>query len=193
MLEPAQGRQGAYKTARKGAGHYRLEVSGVAAHSGVDFLAAHSAILELARQIDRISGLTRISGGITANPGVIGGGTQRNVVASNAWAEIDVRTPTMRDAARIDRALLGLRAFNNACKLHVSGGVNRPPMERTKGTAALFRRAQYLASRLGFTLEEASTGRRLGWKLHFCAGHSHAGRNRRGGSGSAHGLRTHPD
>jgi len=158
VLEPAQGRQGAYKTARKGVGHYRLEVSGVAAHSGVDFSVGHSAILELARQIDRISGLTTTSAGITVSPGVIGGGTQRNVVAANAWAEIDVRTPTLRDAARIDRALRGLRTFDNACQLHVSGGVNRPPMERTKGTAALFRRAQHLASRLGFTLEEASTG-----------------------------------
>jgi glutamate carboxypeptidase len=158
VLEPAQGRQGAYKTARKGVSHYHLAVSGVAAHSGVDFSAGHSAILELARQIERISGLTNSNTGITVNSGVIGGGTQRNVVAANAWAEIDVRTSTVRDAAHIDRALRGLRAIDKGCKLSLSGGVNRPPMERTKGTAALFRRAQYLASALGFSLEEASTG-----------------------------------
>jgi glutamate carboxypeptidase len=158
VLEPAQGRQGAYKTARKGVGHYRLEVSGVAAHSGVDFSAGHSAILELARQIERIDRLMISSTGITVNSGVIGGGTRRNVVAANAWAEIDVRTSTLRDATRIDRALRGLRAIDKGCKLIVSGGVNRPPMERTKGTAALFRRAQSLASALGFALEEASTG-----------------------------------
>lgn len=158
VLEPAQGRQGAYKTARKGIGHYRLEVSGVAAHSGVDFSAGHSAILELAHQIERISGLTNSPAGITVNAGVIGGGTRRNVVAASAWAEIDVRTSTQRDAARIDRALRGLRAVDKNCKLRVKGGVNRPPMERTKGTAALFRRAQHLASVLGFALEEASTG-----------------------------------
>jgi glutamate carboxypeptidase len=158
VLEPAQGPQGAYKTARKGVGRYRLEVIGVAAHSGLDFSAGHSAILELARQIERIGGLTGSSTGITVNAGVIGGGTLSNVVAANAWAEIDVRTPTQRDAARIDRALRGLRAVDKGCKLRVSGGVNRPPMERTKGTAALFRRAQHLASALGFALEEASTG-----------------------------------
>jgi glutamate carboxypeptidase len=158
VLEPAQGPRGAYKTARKGVGHYRLEVIGVAAHSGVDFSAGHSAVLELARQIERISGLTNSSTGITVNPGVIGGGTQRNVVAASAWAEIDVRTPTLRDVARVDRALHGLRVVDKGCKLHVSGGMNRPPMERTKGTAALFRRAQHLASALGFALEEASTG-----------------------------------
>lgn len=158
VLEPAQGQQGAYKTARKSVGQYRLEVSGVAAHSGVDFSAGHSAILELARQIERISGLTNSRAGITVNTGVVGGGTRRNVVAAHAWAELDVRTATQRDAARIDRALRGLRAIDRSCKLRVSGGVNRPPMERTKGTAALFRRAQQLALALGFALEEASTG-----------------------------------
>jgi glutamate carboxypeptidase len=158
VLEPAQGRQGAYKTARKGVGHYRLEVRGVAAHSGVDFSAGHSAILELARQIERINRLMISSAGITVNSGVIGGGTRRNVVAANAWAEIDVRTSTLRDATRIDRALRRLRAIDKGCKLTVTGGVNRPPMERTKGTAALFRRARSLASALGFALEEASTG-----------------------------------
>jgi glutamate carboxypeptidase len=158
VLEPAQGRQGAYKTARKGVGHYRLEVTGVAAHSGVDFSAGHSAILELAHQIQQISGLTNSRAGITVNSGVIGGGTRRNVVAANAWAEIDVRTSTPRGAARIDRVLRGLRAVDKSCKLRVNGGVNRPPMERTQGTAALFRRAKRLASALGFALEEASTG-----------------------------------
>jgi glutamate carboxypeptidase len=158
VLEPAQGPQGAYKTARKSVGQYQLEVSGVAAHSGVDFSAGHSAILELARQIECISGLTNLSAGITVNTGVISGGTRRNVVAANAWAEIDVRTETQRDAARIDRALRGLRAVDKGCRVSVSGGVNRPPMERTKGTVTLFRRAQHVASALGFALEEASTG-----------------------------------
>lgn len=158
VLEPAQGKQGAYKTARKGVGNYRLEVSGVAAHSGIDFSAGHSAILELARQMMRIDGLANPNSGITINAGVIGGGTRRNVVAASAWAELDVRTPTLRDAARIDRALRALRAADKGCKLRVSGGVNRPPMERTKATLALFQRARRLATALGFALEEASTG-----------------------------------
>ena len=158
VLEPAQGNRGAYKTARKGVGNYQLEVSGVAAHSGIDFSAGHSAILEIARQIMRIDGPVNPSAGITINLGVIGGGTRRNVVAASAWAEIDVRTPTLRDATRIDRALRRLRAADKGCKLRVSGGVNRPPMERNKGTVELFRRARRLALELGFALEEASTG-----------------------------------
>jgi glutamate carboxypeptidase len=158
VLEPAQGNQGAYKTARKGVGNYRLDVTGVAAHSGVDFSAGHSAILELARQLERISSFTDPARGITVNPGVIGGGTRSNVIAANAWAEIDVRIAKTSDTARIERAMRSLRPHDRHCTLQVSGGLNRPPMERTKGTAALFRRAQKLAASLGFSLEEASTG-----------------------------------
>jgi glutamate carboxypeptidase len=158
VLEPAQGEQGAYKTARKGVCNYRLEITGIAAHSGVDFSAGHSAVAELARQIQRISGFTDLKSGITVNPGVIGGGTRSNVIAANAWTEVDVRIEKTQDLARIERAFRQLRASDPGCKLQVSGGINRPPMERTKGTAALFRRAQKLASLLGFPLQEASTG-----------------------------------
>jgi glutamate carboxypeptidase len=158
VLEPAQGLQGAYKTARKGVGGYRLEVQGVGAHSGVDFTAGHSAVLELARQIEVIAGFTDLKRGLTINPGVIGGGTRSNVIAESAWVEIDVRVAKKADVAGIEKKLRGLRAFDKRCSLRLTGGLNRPPMERTAGTAALFRRAATLADRLGFSLEEAATG-----------------------------------
>jgi glutamate carboxypeptidase len=158
VLEPAQGAAGAYKTARKAVGMYRLSVQGVAAHSGVDFEKGHSAVVELARQIEALQLLTDLTRGITVNPGVIGGGTQSNVVAAEAWVEIDVRIARKRDLARMDRALRSLRPFDQGCTLTMSGGMNRPPMERSKGTVALFRRAQRLAAELGITLEEAATG-----------------------------------
>jgi glutamate carboxypeptidase len=158
VLEPAQGPIGAYKTARKGVGAYRLEVRGVAAHSGVDFAAGHSAILELARQIDVIGGFTDLERGITVNPGVIGGGTRSNVIAASAWLEIDVRVPKKADVNRIERRLRSLKPFDRRCSLSLTGGLNRPPMERTSGTVALFRRAATLAHHLGFELQEAATG-----------------------------------
>ena len=74
VLEPAQGVPGAYKTARKGVANYRLQVHGVAAHSGVDFGHGHSAVLELGRQIERASAFTNPARGITVNAGVIGAG-----------------------------------------------------------------------------------------------------------------------
>ena len=158
VLEPAQGAQGAYKTARKGVGHYRLAVHGVAAHAGVDFTAGHSAVVELARQLEVIGKLTDLKRGITVNPGVIGGGTASNVVAAEAWAEIDLRVATPQDGARMHRALTRLRPFDKVCRLELTGGLNRPPMVRTRAGAALFRQAQHYATQMGIALEEASTG-----------------------------------
>ena len=158
VLEPAQGDAGAYKTARKGVGSYRLIARGVAAHSGVDFGAGHSAVLELARQIEAVAALTDLMRGTTLNPGVIGGGTRSNVIAAEAWAEIDVRVATAGDARRVDRALRRLRPQDKACRLALTGGLNRPPMERSRGTVALFRKAQRSAAAMGIKLEEAATG-----------------------------------
>jgi glutamate carboxypeptidase len=158
VLEPAQGPQGAYKTERKGVGQFRLEISGVASHSGVDFAAGHSAVRELAWQIEQISALTDLERGTTLNVGVVGGGTQPNVVAAVAWADIDLRVKTVGDAEAVTRRLQALKTRDAQCTLRLSGGLNRPPMERTAGTAALFAQAKELAADFGFALEEASTG-----------------------------------
>jgi glutamate carboxypeptidase len=158
VLEPAQGPEGAYKTARKGVGQFRLEIAGVPSHSGVDFGAGHSAVRELAWQIEKISAMTDLERGTTLNVGVVGGGTQSNVVAAAAWAEIDLRVKTVAEAEAVARRLEALKARDPRCTLRLTGGVNRPPMERTEGTAALFAQAKELAAGLGFALEEAATG-----------------------------------
>ena len=158
VLEPAQGLKGAYKTARKGVGGYRVRVTGVAAHAGVDFERGHSAIAELAWQLEKVRGFTELDRGLTVNAGVIRGGTRTNVIAAEAEAEIDVRIAQAKDAERIDRRFRGLRVRDRGCVLQVEGGMNRPPMERSRGTVALFRRAATLAAQIGFKLGEASTG-----------------------------------
>jgi glutamate carboxypeptidase len=158
VLEPAQGPQGAYKTARKGVGQFRLEISGVPSHSGVDFPAGHSAVRELAWQIEQISALTDLERGTTLNVGVVGGGTLSNVVAAEAWADIDLRVRTMADAEAVTERLQRLQPRDPKCALRLTGGLNRPPMERIEGTAALFAQAKELAAELGFALEEAATG-----------------------------------
>ena len=158
VLEPAQGAQGAYKTARKGVGQFRLEISGVPAHSGVDFGAGHSAVRELAWQIEQISALTDLERGRTLNVGVVGGGTQSNVAAASAWADIDLRVTSVADAEAVIQQLQTLQPRDPQCALRLTGGLNRPPMERTADTAALFAQAKGLAAELGFALEEASTG-----------------------------------
>jgi glutamate carboxypeptidase len=156
VLEPAQGR--AYKTARKGVGHYVVQVTGIAAHSGVDFERGHSAILELANLIQKISGFTDLSIGRTVNCGVISGGTRSNVIAQTATVEVDVRIAKASDAPRVERLFRSLKPSDPHCKLQITGGINRPPMERKPGTIALYKQARKLASELGFDLPEAATG-----------------------------------
>jgi glutamate carboxypeptidase len=156
VLEPAQGL--AYKTARKGVGEYRLHVTGVASHSGVDFDRGHSAIREIARLVETVSAFTDPARQRTVNCGVIGGGTRSNVIAAEAFIEVDVRIAKASDAARVDKLFRSLKVADKACRLTLEGGINRPPMERTPGTVALFKQAKRLAAELGFALDEASTG-----------------------------------
>ena len=156
VLEPAQGL--AYKTARKGVGFYNVQVTGVGAHSGVDFERGHSAVLELAKLVQTVSNFTNLERSLTVNCGVVAGGTRSNVIASEAHAEVDVRIAKASDAAYVEKLFRGLRVSDPHCKLEITGGINRPPMERKAGTIALFKKARKLAAEIGFELDEASTG-----------------------------------
>ena len=158
VLEPSYGPQGAVKTARKGVGEYTLKITGKAAHSGLDFAKGQSAIMELAQQITKISGFVDLKRGITLNVGTVQGGTRVNVVPAEASAMLDVRIARMKDAAGIDRKLRSLKPFNRKCELEIFGGINRPPMERTAGVAALYKLASETARQLGWRLEEAAVG-----------------------------------
>jgi glutamate carboxypeptidase len=158
VLEPAAGLHGAVKTSRKGVGDYELRVRGKAAHSGLDFEKGQSAVVELARQILEISKLVDLQRGITLNVGKIKGGTRVNVVPAEASASIDVRITSKQDAPEVERRLRALKPVNPNCKISLSGGINRPPMERTPGVAALFTKAAEIARELGWELEEAAVG-----------------------------------
>ena len=158
VLEPGTGLTGKIKTARKGVGDFTVTVLGKASHAGVDFQAGASAILELARQLEKIAGFTQLNRGITVNPGVISGGTRSNVVAAEARAEVDIRILRLKDAAGLEKKFRGLKPFDKRCTIEVTGGLNRPPMERSAGILKLFRTAQKLGRELGVELEESLTG-----------------------------------
>jgi glutamate carboxypeptidase len=156
VLEPAQGL--AYKTARKGTGNWRIEVQGVAAHAGVDFEKGVSAIRELARIVEKVSGWTDLKRGLTVSVGLAGGGSKTNVIPAEAWAEVDGRVARAADGPRLERKFAALKAIDRRCSLTVIGGINRPPMERRRGTVALYRKARALGAELGFNLEEVASG-----------------------------------
>jgi glutamate carboxypeptidase len=158
VLEPAQTLLGHLKTSRKGVGDVTIHVRGRASHAGVDFEKGHSAVLELARQLLEVARFTDSSRGITVNPGVIRGGTRTNVVAAEAVAEVDIRVARAADAKELEQKFAALKPFDPQCSIEVTGGLNRPPMERTDGTVRLFAIAREQARALGFALDEASTG-----------------------------------
>jgi glutamate carboxypeptidase len=157
VLEPpASG--GRLKTGRKGTGIFSLTARGRAAHAGLEPEKGASAILELARQTEKLHAINGVSGGISVNVGVFQGGTLSNVVAAEARAEIDVRFGTTDEAAWIENEMLNLRSYDDRVQLVVKGGINRPPLERSEAVVSLFRQAEALARQLGFALGETQVG-----------------------------------
>ena len=175
VLEPAQGPQGAYKTARKGVGQFRLEISGSAAHSGVDFGAGHSAVRELAWQIEQISALTDLERGTTLNVGVVGGGTQSNVVAAAAWAEIDLRVKTVADAEAVARKLQALKARDARCTLAADRGIEPAADGADRRNGGAVCAGEGAGCGAGVCAGRGGDRGRLGWELHLGAGSTDAG------------------
>jgi glutamate carboxypeptidase len=157
VLEPALP-GGALKTARKGCGEFELKVRGISAHAGIEPGKGASAIHELARQIVALEALQDLSRGVSINVGLVAGGTRPNVVADEAHARVDVRVPALSDAARIEEALRTLKPQTPGTSLEVSGGVDRPPLERTAGVVRLYEKARSVAAEIGRDLGEGATG-----------------------------------
>ncbi|HVP00798.1 MAG TPA: M20 family metallopeptidase [Bryobacteraceae bacterium] len=158
VLEPGTGLEGKLKTARKGVGDYQIVVCGRASHAGVDFSNGANAIVEMARQLERVAGFTKLDHGVTVSPGVIQGGTRSNVVPAECRAEIDIRAPRMRDRDYLEKKFASLKAFDKRCQIEVTGGLNRPPLERSAGVRKLYKLAEKLAAELGVALQESATG-----------------------------------
>jgi glutamate carboxypeptidase len=156
MEPPASG--GRVKTSRKGTGIFAIKVEGKAAHAGLEPERGASAILELARQTEQLHAINHSGSGITLNVGVVHGGTRSNVVAAEAHGEIDVRFSTQAESQEIERILSSLKPIDERTKVFVSGGINRPPMERTAAVVELFEKARSIATDFDFDLGEAQVG-----------------------------------
>ena len=157
VLEPSLP-GGAAKTSRKGVGEFEIVVHGLAAHAGLDPGKGASAIHELARQILTLEALQDPERGVTVNVGVVAGGSRPNVIADRASARVDVRVQTMADAARVEAAVRALRPSRGSIRLEVSGGVDRPPLERSSDVIRLYQQARQAAAALGRELGEGGAG-----------------------------------
>ena len=156
VFEPSA--NGRVKTGRKGTGMFTMSAHGVPAHAGLEPEKGANAIVELARQIEKINSIADPNAGTTVNVCTIKGGTTSNVIPEHAACEIDVRFGSMAEAERVDAAVRGLSAFDPRVTLEISGGINRPPMERTDAVVELFEKARDLAASFGYQLGETQVG-----------------------------------
>ncbi len=122
--------RGAVKVARRGASIYRLDVTGRAAHAGLDPEKGVSAIAELSHQVLALAALTEPALGTTVTPTVSRAGTTVNTVPEHAEVHVDVRAWSMAELERIDARIRGLVPVDPGARLTISGGINRPPLQR---------------------------------------------------------------
>jgi glutamate carboxypeptidase len=157
VLEPSLP-NGVVKTSRKGVGEFTLDVQGISAHAGIDPSKGVSAIHELAHLITQLAPLNDLERGSSVNAGVIEGGTRSNVIAEHARAVVDVRVAAKADAQRVEAFIRGLTPRDPRARLTITGGIDRPPLERSAGVLRLYELAQDVARGLGRELGEGSTG-----------------------------------
>ena len=158
ILEPALGRAGKIKTARKGSGDFEIVVKGKAAHAGLAPEEGASAILELTYVVQKLFTLNDPARGVTVNVGTLDGGIRTNIIAPESRITVDVRAPTAEDARRIEEAIFALEPTVPGVTLEIEGEIDRPPMERTPRNQALWKTYHDLGRRLGLTLEEGTSG-----------------------------------
>ncbi len=156
VFEPSS--NGRVKTGRKGTGMFTLRARGIPAHAGLEPEKGASAILEIARQIERLDALNDVSAGTTVNVCTARGGTTTNVIPEHAECTIDVRFSSIEEANRIEMAIRELIPIDSRVSLDISGAVNRPPMERTDAVVKLFEGARSIAASFGYDLGETQVG-----------------------------------
>lgn len=139
---------GSVKIARKGVAIYSLEVTGRAAHAGVEPEKGINSTLEVANQVVRIAALHDPSVGTSVVPTVMTSGSTTNTVPAEARVGIDSRAATVAEQIRIDEILSSLTPTVAGAKVEVKGGINRAPLEQ-KMAMGLYARAQRLAANLG--------------------------------------------
>ena len=156
VCEPSA--NGQVKTGRKGTGSYTLKVRGIPSHAGLEPEKGASAILEIARQIEKLHALNNFEIGTTVSVCEINGGTAANVIPETAECSIDVRFSSMKEAERIEGEIKKLNSFDKKVSLEISGAINRPPLERTEMVVKLYEKAKQIAASFDYELGETQVG-----------------------------------
>jgi len=160
ILEPARP-GGEYVMARKGAGSFLLEVTGKAAHAGLQPELGASAIWDLAQKIAALHALTDLERGTTVNVGTVRGGERANVVADRAVAEIDLRAWSRTEAEAAIAAMQKICAQPHVAgtTARLSGEVSFPPWPPgLPGTERLLQIMRAAGRDLGVEVRAIKTG-----------------------------------
>jgi glutamate carboxypeptidase len=157
VTEPARD-GGKIVTGRKGVARFEIYVKGVPAHAGTRPQDGRSAIRELGHIINTLEAMNDPARGVTVNVGVVRGGTKPNVIAEEAYAEVDMRLPTIADADELVPRILNLQPKTSGVSVKVIGELNRPPYEKNNAGAALYQHARSIAAEIGFDLVDTHTG-----------------------------------
>jgi glutamate carboxypeptidase len=156
VLEPSQ--DGAAKVARKGCGTFRVRFRGRAAHAGLEPERGASALAEMARFVSFLEGVAEPAQGTTLTATVARAGSTTNVVPEEAEVVVDARAWTREEAERVAARLRSYRPSDSRVVASVDGGFDRPPLEPSPASRALYEAARRLASELGFDLGAARVG-----------------------------------
>ena len=142
-------------TSRKGTGRFLIETRGRPSHAGAAHDKGRSAIRAMARIILDIEAFTDYARGITTNVGLVSGGTGVNVIPEHCRINADMRIPDLQTAAEMEARFRALKSPDPDVEISVTGGMLRPPFERSPHVDLLFDKAAAVASTLGYTLESA--------------------------------------
>jgi len=159
VLEPARP-NGECVIARKGVGHFRMEVFGKQAHAGSQPELGVNAIWELAHKICALQALNDPVRGSTVNVGVVRGGDRSNVVPDYAYADIDLRVWNLAEAERITQAFreIASRSSVPGARGQLAGEVSTPPWPTDDGTRRMHQLLQQAAAHLGLEIPGVETG-----------------------------------
>jgi glutamate carboxypeptidase len=157
VMEPALA-NGAVKTSRKGTGLFVVTTTGVAAHAGAAHDEGVNAIEELAHQILALQRMTDYERGTTVSVGRVQGGGRTNVVPDRARVWVDLRVATPKEGQRTLERISNLKPHLPGAAVQVQSRLSRPPVPRDELMVQTFQRAAAIATKIGLTLTEGTSG-----------------------------------
>jgi glutamate carboxypeptidase len=143
-------------TGRRGMFHWRLDVVGRSAHSGLAFWEGRSAVVAAADWIQRAAALSRPHGGPTVNTARLeAGGSSMNVVPDRAVAEGEARFLRAQEASELAEGLASLAreaGERHEVRCEFTRGASIPPVDPTGLPRRQAERAVELAAQAGWEL-----------------------------------------